>query len=48
MGAVWVAQNLTLGVQVALKLIRAEIEGKVKELLGVRPTAGVGAGEAEE
>jgi serine/threonine-protein kinase len=32
MGAVWVAQNLTLGVQVALKLIRAEIEGKVDGL----------------
>ncbi len=32
MGAVWVAQNLTLGVQVALKLIRAEIEGRVDGL----------------
>jgi eukaryotic-like serine/threonine-protein kinase len=32
MGAVWVAQNLTLGVQVALKLIRSEIEGKVDGL----------------
>jgi serine/threonine protein kinase len=32
MGAVWVAQNLTLGVQVALKLIRAEIEGKMDGL----------------
>src|SRR6478609_11061467 len=32
MGAVWVAQNLALGVQVALKLIRAEIEGKVDGL----------------
>ena len=32
MGAVWVAQNLTLGVQVALKLIRSEIEGRVDGL----------------
>jgi serine/threonine-protein kinase len=32
MGAVWVAQNLTLGVQVALKLIRTEIAGKVDGL----------------
>ncbi len=32
MGAVWVAQNLTLGVQMALKLIRSEIEGKVDGL----------------
>jgi eukaryotic-like serine/threonine-protein kinase len=32
MGEVWVAQNLTLGVQVALKLIRSEIEGKVDGL----------------
>jgi serine/threonine protein kinase len=32
MGAVWVAQNLTLGVQVALKLIRSEVEGKVDGL----------------
>ena len=32
MGAVWVAQNLALGVQVALKLIRTEIEGKVDGL----------------
>jgi serine/threonine-protein kinase len=32
MGAVWVAQNVTLGVQVALKLIRSEIEGRVDGL----------------
>ena len=32
MGAVWVAQNLTLGVQVALKPIRSEIEGRVDGL----------------
>ena len=32
MGAVWVAQNLTLGVQVALKLIRSEVEGRVDGL----------------
>jgi serine/threonine-protein kinase len=32
MGAVWVAQNLTLGVQVALKLIRSEMEGRVDGL----------------